>query len=177
MFKITKRVLYIFTHTMKKIIYLLPIFILVTVTSCKQTTLDKIEEETLIVSMIDSIDLAHAQSVRRSGDQISKAYVSDGLLYLNANMKKDHRIFGYAQPDTLSQRLFLLSVFTNDVENNPFKLPVGAHYELSIYSQLRIKYQSHDDRFVKAVATDSVGKKTTLFFEKKWVELENELDK
>jgi hypothetical protein len=161
---------------MKKIIYILPILILVVLASCKQTTSDTSEKEAPVVSKLDSMDLAHAQSVRRSGDYISKAYVSDGLLYLNANIKKDHRVFGYAKPDTLSERLFLLSVFTNDVENNPFNLAVGAHYELDMYTQLRIKYQSHDARFVKAVATDSVGKKTTLYFEKKWVDLEGELD-
>ncbi len=161
---------------MKKIIYILPIFILVALASCKQTTSDTSDKEIEVLSAIDSIDLAHTQILRRSEDHISKAYIANGLLYLNANIKKDHRIFGYAQPDTLSKRLFLLSVFTNDVEKNPFKLPVGAYYDLDIYSQLRIMYQSHDDRFVKAVATDSMGKKTTLYFQKKWVELENELD-
>jgi hypothetical protein len=161
---------------MKKIIYIHPILILVALASCKQTTSNASEKESPVISKLDSMDREHAQSVRRSGDHISKAYVSDGLLYLNANIKKDHRVFGYAQPDTLSERLFLLSVFTNDVENNPFNLAVGGHYELDMYTQLRIKYQSHDDRFVKAIATDSLGKKTTLYFEKKWVELEDELD-
>lgn len=161
---------------MKKIIYILPIFILIALASCKQTTSNTGKKEAPVVSKLDSMDLEHAQSIRRSGDHISKAYVSDGLLYLNANIKKDHRVFGYAQPDTLSERLFLLSVFTNDVKNNPFDLAVGAHYELDMYTQLRIKYQSHDERFVKAVATDSIGKKTTLYFEKKWVELEDKID-
>lgn len=160
---------------MNKIIYSLPIVLLLIFTSCKKETSTTDQKENHVTAALDSMDLDHAQRIRTSGNLISKAYILDSMLYLDANMRKDHRIFGYAQPDTLSERLLLLSVFTNDIEGNPFELPLGAHYELDMYKQIRIKYQDHDEDFLKAIATDSVGKKTTLYFERKWVQLEDEV--
>lgn len=153
----------------------MPLLLLLAFASCKKDTAISDEKESRQSAALDSMDLDHAKSIRTSGDLISKAYIQDSMLYLNATMRKDHRIFGYAQPDTLSERLFLLSIFTNDIEENPFELPLGAHYELDSYHPLRIKYHEHDANFIKATATDSLGKKTTLYFERKWVQLEDEM--
>ncbi|MFC4635787.1 hypothetical protein ACFO3O_17890 [Dokdonia ponticola] len=159
---------------MKKVISILPLLLLLAFASCKKDTSITDEKESRQIAVLDSIDLDHAKSIRTAGDLITKAYIQDSMLYLNANMRKDHRIFGYAQPDTLSERLFLLSVFTNDIEKNPFKLPLGAYYELDSYHPIRIKYHAHDEDFIEATATDSLGKKVTLYFERKWVQLEDE---
>ncbi|WP_299682627.1 hypothetical protein [uncultured Dokdonia sp.] len=160
---------------MKKITYALSILVFIICIACKETSSNALEKKVNTkLTQLDSMDLAHAKSIAHAEDHITNAYVSDSMLYLNATIKKDHRIFGYAQPDTISKRLFLLSVFTNDVKNNPFNLDLGAYYELNEYTQLRIKYQSHNDHFVETIATDSLGRTMALYFEKKWVDLEDE---
>ncbi|WP_299211134.1 hypothetical protein [uncultured Dokdonia sp.] len=160
---------------MKKVISIFPIVLLLLFASCKKDTSNTVEKETNLTAALDSMDQDHARSIRTSGDFVSKAYIIDSMLYLDANMRKDHRIFGYAQPDTLSERLFLLSIYTNDIEKNPFDLPLGAYYELDRYHPLRIQYKGHDEEFIEAIATDSLGKRTTLYFERKWVQLEDEV--
>lgn len=124
---------------------------------------------------LDSIDKANNESVRASGDQVTRASVSlkerDSSIILIANMRQDHRFFGYAKPDVTSERLILLSIFTNDVENNPFGCQLGAYYGTSDMENLQLKYTATEGNFVKAVAVDKGGKATTLFFEKKWIEL------
>lgn len=159
---------------MKKVISIFPFILLLAFASCKKDSSVTDEKESRQSAALDSMDLDHAKSIRTTGDLITKAYIQDSMLYLDANMRKDHRIFGYAQPDTLSERLFLLSVFTNDIEKNPFELPLGAYYELDSYHPLRIQYHDHDADFIEATATDSLGKKVKLYFERKWVQLENE---
>ena len=159
---------------MKKVISIVPLILLLAFASCKKDNAVTDEKENQQSAALDSMDLDHAKNIRTAGDLISKAYIQDSMLYLDANMRKDHRIFGYSQPDTLSERLFLLSIFTNDIEKNPFELPLGAHYELDMYHPLRIQYQGHNEAFVEATATDSLGKETKLYFERKWVQLEDE---
>ncbi len=88
---------------------------------------------------------------------------SDGsTIKLTANITQDHRIFGYANPDNKSERLLLLSVFTNDVENNPFQCKLAAFYETSGMKDLTLKYISTTKNFVKANATDKTNKSTTI---------------
>ena len=124
---------------------------------------------------LDSIDKANNESVLASGDQVTRASVSlkerDSSITLIANMRQDHRFFGYAKPDVASERLILLSIFTNDVENNPFGCQLGAYYGTSNMENLQLKYTATEGNFVKAIVTDKDGKVTTLYFEKKWIEL------
>lgn len=126
------------------------------------------------LSLVDSIDKANNESIIASKDDITKAYVSssDSLIYLTANMRRDHRMFGYAEPNTTSKRLLLLSVFTNDVENNPFKCELGAYYDTSGMENLTLKYQGKEGNFIKSVAVDKENKMKTIYFEKKWIEFE-----
>jgi hypothetical protein len=87
-------------------------------------------------------------------------------------MRRDHRIFGYAAPDTKSERLLLLSIFTSDVENNPFQCKLGAYYDTGGMDGVGLKYAGTAGDFVKALATDNANKTTTVYFEKKWIEME-----
>lgn len=177
----------------KTIIGLLPFLIL----SCNNSKKEKVDErkiskDSLRVDTVDfptkievpKIDtLARIESENNasgtaSADDVTKAYVdlntSDSILTLNANMRFDHRIFGYEKPDTNSKRLFLLSIFTNDVKNNPFKLPLGAYYETSGLDEkgLKLKYKNITGNFVQATFIDATKiKGTTLYLEKKWVEI------
>ena len=41
---------------------------------------------------------------------MGKAYIEkDGTIWMSANMKKDHRIFGYKDKDIYSEKMILLS--------------------------------------------------------------------
>ena len=137
---------------------------------------NKLNKSTEDYTRLDSIDKVNNETVLASGDDITKAFVSlkegDSTIYLTANIRKDHRIFGYAKPDTKSERLLLLSVFTNDVENNPFCCRLGAYYDTGGMDELTLKYNSTTGNFVKATATDKTNKSTTIYFEKKWIEFE-----
>jgi hypothetical protein len=125
---------------------------------------------------LDSIEKENNENVIASGDNITKAFVflndGDSTIHLTANMKQDHRIFGFAKPDIKSERLLLLSVFTNDVENNPFGCKLGAYYDTSGMGDITLKYISTIGNFVKASAIDKSTLATTVYFEKKWIEIE-----
>lgn len=140
------------------------------------TTATKATTTPSISAKLDSIDQANEASVLASGDNITKAYVflesGDSTLHLTANMRQDHRIWGYEKPDTRSARLLLLSIFTNDVENNPFACKLGAYYDTSGMGALSLKYLATSGNFVKAVATDPANQSTILYFEKKWIDIQ-----
>ncbi len=127
------------------------------------------------IAKLDSIEIENNESIIAWDEEnITKAYVflkdGDSTINLTANIRKDHRIFGYARPDTRSERLLLLSVFTNDVENNPFNCKLGAYYETSGMSGLTLKYVSTNGEFVKAIAMDTTDTAVPIYFEKKWIE-------
>lgn len=128
------------------------------------------------LTKLDSIEKANNESVVASGDNITKAFVflkdGDSTINLTANIRQDHRIFGYAKPDTKSERLLLLSVFTNDVENNPFGCRLGAYYDTGGMEELTLKYNSTIGDFIKATAIDKANNSTTIYFEKNWIEFE-----
>lgn len=142
------------------------------------TTLDTTKTSHTIekLSKLDSIEKENNESVVSSGDNITKAFVllkdGDSTIHLTANIRQDHRIFGYAKPDINSERLLLLSVFTNDVKNNPFGCKLGAYYDTGGMSELTLKYISTTGNFVKATATDKTNNSTTIYFEKKWIDFE-----
>lgn len=127
------------------------------------------------LSRLDSIEKANNASVMASGDHITRASVflkgGDSTIHLTSNIRQDHRIFGYAQPDVRSERLLLLSVFTDDVENNPFGCKFGSYYDTSGMDKLTLKYLSTNNNFVKAAITDQNNQTSMIYFEKKWIEL------
>jgi hypothetical protein len=127
-----------------------------------------------VMTSLDSIDKANSESVIASGDNVTKAYISssDSSIYLTANIRQDHRIFGFEKPNNQSKRLLLLSVFTNDVENNPFQCELGAFYDTNSMGNLRLKFVASEGDFIKAAAIDDAGQMTTIYFEKQWIEFE-----
>ncbi|NML23194.1 hypothetical protein HHL16_20115 [Pseudoflavitalea sp. G-6-1-2] len=128
------------------------------------------------VTTLDSIEAANNKSVLASGDDVTKAWVNlskgDSAIHLQANIRKDHRFYGYAQPDTRAQRLILFSIFTNDVQDNPFKLRLGAYYSIESPDSLTVKYLAADKKFVKTVITDKTNNTSVVYFEKKWIDIE-----
>ena len=110
-------------------------------------------------------------------DALNKIYIplkrSDSSFYLHADIKRDHRIFGYAQPDTNSEKMILFSVFTDEVQNNPLKCKYGAYYEINTGNQnFSLKYSGKKYEFIVAELTDSLNKKRDIYFKKKWIEIE-----
>lgn len=125
---------------------------------------------------LDSIEKVNMQSIIDAGKQITKAYLDSQTkeIELWADMKKDHRFYGYEKPDTASKRLILFSIFTNDVEGNPFELPLGSYYDTHGLETSKVMYVSGANDFVKAEIVSDRGSKTTVYFEKKWIVLEEE---
>ena len=128
----------------------------------------------VVFTKLDSIEKVNNERIVASGVYITKAIVflkeGDSTINLIANIRQDHRIFGYAKPDIKSERLLLLSVFTDDVENNPFGCKLGAYYETAGMDELTLKFISSNGNFVKAVAIDKTIKSTIIYFEKKVIE-------
>ncbi len=124
---------------------------------------------------VDSIDKANAITIKIDGNNVNKASISkkDSSVDLTANMKLDHRIFGYEKPDTSSKKKILLSIFTDDVKNNPFNLPDGAYYSTSDMQGMSLKFVGNEGAFVKInilkrnIVTDSI------FIQKTWVEFDD----
>jgi hypothetical protein len=123
---------------------------------------------------LDLIEATNNSSIKASGLKVTKAIVSkqDSSIDLTANIRLNHRIFGFAKPDIKSERLLLFSVFTNDVEKNPFACKLGSYYDTGGMTNIKLKYLETLGDFVKAVAFDNANILTTLYFEKKWVVFE-----
>ena len=120
---------------------------------------------------LDSMEATNNASVKASGNKVTKAYVSrqDSSIDLTANIRLDHRFFGYANPDIKSERLLLFSVFTNDVERNPLGCKLGSYYDTGGMQNIKLKYLETAGNFIKAAAIDSSNNFTILYFEKKWI--------
>ena len=125
-------------------------------------------------SYLDSLDNANQKFINSSGQQKTKLYISksDSSLSLRANIRLNHRIFGYSQPNTKSKRLFILSVFTSDVEKNPFNCHLGAYYETNGINKFSLKYQFSTKYFIKVLVADKEDKSTIMYIDKKWVVFE-----
>ena len=99
---------------------------------------------------------------------------SDSTIVIIANMKLDHRIFGFEKPGLSSKRLILFSIFTNDVKGNPFNCRFGAFYETANLKDQELKYVSLSGRFIKAKLIDENTSRTIsyIYIEKKWISFE-----
>lgn len=162
---------------MKSIIYY--IFILILVVSCDKADLPKHESKKTVDgiskikndAILDSIEKENNESVLSSGDDITKAYISlkDSSFSIRANMRKDHRIIGYSKPDINSKRLIIFSIFTDDVENNPFGCEFGAYYDTEEMENISLKFKDMVNDFVEVIAFEQPNKMTEIYFTKTWI--------
>jgi hypothetical protein len=129
-----------------------------------------------VQSQLDSIEKANTQSVLDAGENISKVYVDTKTSEFAfwAEMDKDHRFYGYEKPDVTSKKLILFSVFTNDVDGNPFEMPLGSYYDTRGLEPNKISYLDKEGGFISTEYEDAEGKKTTLYFEQKWIILQGD---
>ncbi|WP_342331771.1 hypothetical protein [Pedobacter sp. FW305-3-2-15-E-R2A2] len=109
-----------------------------------------------------------------SEDLLNKAEVSmkDSLIRLSANMRLDHRIFGYEKPDTNSKKMILLSIFTSDVKGNPYRCPYGSFYETNEMEGLELKFVLDGDKFIEVNVKKEEAILGRVFIDKKWIEFE-----
>ncbi|CAM4350798.1 lysozyme inhibitor LprI family protein [Gillisia hiemivivida] len=94
----------------------------------------------------------------------------DSSVWITANMKRNHRIFGYEKKNIHSSKMILLSIFTNEVENNPFECKYGAYYDTSGMTDLDLKYQNTQDEFIKIALLKKGKIIDEVFMLKKWFE-------
>jgi hypothetical protein len=135
------------------------------------TPADTIDNE---AALLDSIDRANNESIIAKGDKITKAFVfsSDSTIFFTVNARLTHRFFGYALPNIKSKRLILFSIFSSDVDNNPFGCELGAYYDTKEIRYFALKYLVTTGDFIKAIAIDKNYRTTDIYFEKKWIEFE-----
>jgi hypothetical protein len=128
----------------------------------------------LLFTLLLTISFTTVLSQNFLGSDINKLTVSksDSSLWLIARMQLDHRIFGYAKPDTNSPKLILISIFTNDVKDNPYKYPFGSYYETSGMGNIKLKFLENKKWFIKAELIENDSVKSLVYFLKKWVEFE-----
>lgn len=123
----------------------------------------------------DSLDAANAKAVSADPGFIQKAYIStDSTIWLIANMRKDHRFFGYEKANTNSTKLILFSIFTNDVAGNPYQLQYGAFYQTSGMENRLLKYVSTEGKFIQAHLLDEKTGSviSEMYFDRKWFEFD-----
>ena len=105
----------------------------------------------------------------------SKAYIEkDSTIWIPQSMKSEHRIFGYKDKNVSSEKLILVSVFTKDVENNPFKCKYGSYYHTQSMNDLVLKYLKTENDFMKIAILKEGRTIDVVYMEKKWFEFDKE---
>ena len=99
----------------------------------------------------------------------TKAYINlqDSSFSMRADMKKDHKFYGFANADTNSTPLILFSIFTSDVDGNPEALSLGSFYDTQDAEEAGIilKLESRGNSFSKFLI---IGKENnSVYFENK----------
>lgn len=127
-----------------------------------------------VLSRADSIDKDNAATIASEEPEVQKAMLTmeDSAINIVVNKYRDHRIFGYKKPDTGSQRMILFSIFTNDVETNPFQCPYGAYYENSGPDSYNLKFVSEEGGYMKVLLMKEEQPVDTVYVQKKWVEVQ-----
>ncbi|SDF91330.1 hypothetical protein SAMN05421827_10293 [Pedobacter terrae] len=150
----------------------------------KETDTIKTETDGVAVVKPDSTPVKKTvkkDTIRNDKDtQMSEAFfqkamisLRDSSLTVYENIRADYRIFGYQKPDTNSRKMILFSVFTSDVENNPYKCPFGAYYYSGAMHDTKIKYVKQAGAFVEAhLIKETEIKPTSIYILKDWVEFD-----
>uniref|UniRef100_UPI004049CE50 lysozyme inhibitor LprI family protein n=1 Tax=Flavobacterium sp. TaxID=239 RepID=UPI004049CE50 len=115
------------------------------------------------VKIIDEIDPQY----------MGKAHIAkNNFIWMTASMNKDHRIFGYKNKDIYSEKLILLSAFTNEVEHNPFGCKYGSFYDTNGLTGMKLKYVSTENEFLKIEIIKEGKTIDEVYMLKKWFEFE-----
>nr|WP_246124494.1 MULTISPECIES: lysozyme inhibitor LprI family protein [Bizionia] len=105
----------------------------------------------------------------------SKAYIEkDSTIWIPQNINSEIKIFGYQEKDSLSKKLILISVFTKDVEDNPYNCKYGSYYHTQSMNNIKLKYLSTENEFMKIAILKKGTLIDTVYMEKKWFEFSEE---
>ncbi len=96
---------------------------------------------------------------------------ADSTLWMFADIKKDHTIFGYESRDTTANKLILFSVFTNKVKDNPYRCKYGAYYDLIGLNNYTLKLIKSDENFIAVNLIRNNKMMDVIYFEKKRVKI------
>jgi len=69
--------------------------------------------------------------------------------------------------------MILISVFSNEVEGNPFNCPLGSYYHSGSIEGMTLKYITTEGQFVKVKVNKTDGPQYVLYIDKKWTEFED----
>jgi uncharacterized protein YecT (DUF1311 family) len=104
---------------------------------------------------------------------LTKAFIAaDSSVWVIPNIRKDHRIFGYQEPNLNSKRVILFSVFTNEVEGNPFVLKHRAYYGTDGMEQMSLKFMATRSRFIEVAILKNGEFLDMVYFEENDVQFE-----
>lgn len=120
--------------------------------------------------------IRNTEATKMSEDAFQKAIVNlqDSSLTVYENIRADYRIFGYQQPDTNSKKMVFFSVFTPDVENNPYQCPYGAYYSSGAMQDTHMKYIGKTGDFVKANLIKNKTVLAPIYILKDWIQFEKQ---
>ena len=150
----------------------------------KITDTAKLQTDGVAVIKQDSIPAkktAVNDTIRNYKDtQMSEEFFQKAIIDLNdssftvyQNIRADYRIFGYQKPDTNARKMILFSVFTSDVENNPYNCSFGSYYYSGALQDTKIKYIKNQGSFVEThLIKKNSALPTPIYFLKDWVEFE-----
>ncbi len=116
----------------------------------------------LAINPANRIDV---EDFKNNPDGYNKFLLMNNKLYLRANMRLDHRIFGFSKPSYDSKLMILFSIYTDDVKNNPYKCSLGAYYDTTSFD---IVYLKTVGDFIKT-KIKHLNQENIVYFEKKWV--------
>ncbi len=98
----------------------------------------------------------------------------DKTIWVPQDINGDYKIFGYKKPNTDSEKLILISVFTNDVEDNPYNCKYGSYYDTQFMDDLKIKYLESINEFIKVEIIKNDQIIDTAYMIKKWFHFETD---
>jgi hypothetical protein len=132
----------------------------------------KRDNKILIGTSLDSIEKENLQIIEMSNNSTKKLIISnfDSSISLIADVKFYHRIFGYDAPNLKSKRKILISIFTNEVENNPYGCEYGSYYQTADVLEYSMKFISKEKEFMKVKISRANSSDDFVYFPKACVE-------
>ena len=171
---------------MKKLVYAVIAILFLALGACQEATNSNTNENKTQEEKQTSIGDANKQTseIATNEEEKNKAETTegallevsaDGMIRMNADPQSDdYRIFGYEKADSKSKRLWILSVFTKDVENNPLGCELGAYYDLDNMADNGMRFKKYlgtEGDFAKIELTRE-GKSHIIYIAKSWVAVE-----
>jgi hypothetical protein len=94
-----------------------------------------------------------------------------GSLRVYPDRTQEHRIYGYARPDTGATKLLTISSFTADVSGNPYGCSLGAYYSSDDMSGLDLKVNRFNGPWAEVIATQGNEAPVVIFILREWIRM------